>query len=75
MSLSFHGAVRSVTVSRPMMIETPGFLLLLDCGLFQGPRREEVPHRNCELDFDHKLIGTMLLSHAHLPHVGSSYDV
>jgi metallo-beta-lactamase family protein len=75
MSLSFHGAVQSVTVSRHMMIETPGFRLLLDCGLFQGPRREEAPHWNCELGFDQKLIGTLLLSHAHIPHVGSSYDV
>ena len=74
MNLSFHGAVRSVIVSRHM-IETPGFRLLLDCGLFQGPRREEVPHRNCELGFDAKLVGTLLLSHAHVPRVGSSYDV
>jgi len=27
------------------------------------------------LGFDQKLIGTLLLSHAHIPHVGSSYDV
>jgi metallo-beta-lactamase family protein len=74
MSLSFHGAVRSVTVSRHM-IDTPGFRLLLDCGLFQGPRRKEAPHQNCELGFDPKLIETLLLPHAHVPHVGSSYDV
>jgi metallo-beta-lactamase family protein len=74
MSLSFHGAVRSVTVSRHM-IDTPGFRLLLDCGLFQGPRRKEAPHRNCELGFDPKLIETLLLPHAHVSHVGSSYDV
>ena len=61
MRLSFHGAVRSVTVSRHM-IETPGFRQLLDCGLFQGPRREEASHRNCELGFDPKLIGSLLLS-------------
>jgi len=74
MSLSFHGAVRSVTVSRHM-IDTPGFRLLLDCGLFQGPRRKEAPHQNCELGFDPKLIETLLLPPAHVPHVGSSYDV
>jgi metallo-beta-lactamase family protein len=74
MSLSFHGAVRSVTVSRHM-IDAPGFRLLLDCGLFQGPRRKEAPHQNCELGFDPKLIETLLLPHAHVPHVGSSYDV
>ena len=73
MSLSFHGAVRSVTVSRHI-IETPGFRLLLDCGLFQG-RREEALHQNCELGFDPKLIEMLLLPHAHVPHVGSSYDV
>jgi metallo-beta-lactamase family protein len=57
------------------MIDTPGFRLLLDCGLFQGPRRKEAPHQNCELGFDPKLIETLLLPHAHVPHVGSSYDV
>ena len=74
MRLSFHGAVRSVTGSRHI-IDTPGFRLLLDCGLFQGPRLKEAPHRNCELGFDPKLIGTLLVFHAHVPHVGSSYDV
>ena len=69
MRLSFHGAVRSVTGSRHM-IETPGFRLLLDCGLFQG-RREEALHQNCELGFDPKSIGTVLLSHAHIDHSGA----
>jgi predicted metal-dependent RNase len=53
------------------MFETPGFRLLLDCGLFQGPRREEAPHRICELGFDPKLIGTVSLSHAHVDHSGA----
>ena len=69
MKISFYGAARSVTGSRHI-IETPGFRLLLDCGLFQG-RREEALHQNCELGFDPKSIGAVLLSHAHIDHSGA----
>lgn len=69
MKLSFHGAARSVTGSRHML-ETPGFRLLLDCGLFQG-RRDEAHRQNRDLGFDPKSLSAVLLSHAHVDHSGT----
>lgn len=69
MKLSFHGAARSVTGSRHML-DTPGFQVLLDCGLFQG-RREESVWQNRNLGFDPKSVGAVLLSHAHIDHSGA----
>ena len=62
MNLSFHGVARSVTGGRHM-IETPGFRLLLDYRLLQG-RQEETLRQNCELRFDPKSIGSVLLPQA-----------
>ena len=39
MTITFHGAARSVTGSRHL-VETPAGRVLLDCGLFQGRRQE-----------------------------------
>ena len=39
MKLHFHGAARSVTGSRHLL-ETRNGSVLLDCGLYQGPREE-----------------------------------
>ncbi len=69
MKLSFYGAARSVTGSRHML-ETPGFRVLFDCGLFQG-RREETVRQNRNLGFDPKSVGAVLLSHAHIDHSGA----
>jgi metallo-beta-lactamase family protein len=69
MKLSFYGAARSVTGSRHML-ETPGFRLLFDCGMFQG-RREESVRRNRDLGFEPKALGAVLLSHAHIDHSGA----
>jgi len=69
MKLSFYGAARSVTGSRHML-DTPGFRLLFDCGLFQG-RREESLRQNRDLGFDPKSLGAVLLSHAHIDHSGA----
>lgn len=69
MKLSFHGAARSVTGSRHLL-EMPGFRLLLDCGLFQGPRAEAY-RQNQDLGFDPKSLSAVLLSHAHIDHSGA----
>ncbi len=68
MNITFCGAAETVTGSCHL-VETNGLKILLDCGLFQGAReiegrnREEFPFSPSEIDF-------VLLSHAHLDHVG-----
>src|SRR6516225_5806054 len=69
MKLHFHGAARSVTGSRHLL-ETRGGSVLLDCGLYQGPR-EEAFKRNRVLGFDVKSVQSVVLSHAHIDHSGA----
>lgn len=69
MKLSFHGAAQTVTGSRHL-VSLNGQRLLLDCGLFQG-RRKETYARNLKFDFDPKTIDAVVLSHAHLDHCGN----
>jgi len=69
MKLTFWGAARTVTGSMHE-VETGGRRLLLDCGLFQG-RRKEAFHRNRECVVDGKSIHAVLLSHAHIDHSGN----
>jgi metallo-beta-lactamase family protein len=69
MTISFHGAARSVTGSRHLL-QGGGTSILLDCGLFQG-RREEADHHNRDLGFDPKAVDAVLLSHAHIDHSGA----
>ena len=69
MKISFHGAARSVTGSRHLL-EMPGSQVLLDCGLFQGPR-QEADRQNRFLGFDPRAIQAVLLSHAHIDHSGA----
>lgn len=69
MKISFMGAVHTVTGSMHI-IETNGNRILLDCGLFQG-RRKEAFERNRTLLFDPTSIDVMVLSHAHIDHSGN----
>ena len=69
MKFSFYGAARSVTGSRHV-IDAGGTRLLLDCGLYQGRRRES-ERLNRRLGFDPKSIDAVLLSHAHVDHSGA----
>ena len=66
--LSFYGAVRSVTGSRHLL-DINGFRLLLDCGMFQG-RRAETYQRNLNFDFDPVSLDDVIISHAHIDHLG-----
>ena len=69
MRITFHGAARTVTGSQHLL-EVNGKRLLLECGLFQG-RRKETFRRNRSFPFDPQKIDAVLLSHAHIDHSGN----
>lgn len=69
MEITFHGAARTVTGSQHL-IKLNGKQLLLDCGLYQGRRRESY-QRNRNFPFDPKDIDAVILSHAHIDHSGN----
>src|SRR5438309_871450 len=66
---TFYGAVRTVTGSMHL-VETGGARLLLDCGLFQGPRAQAA-EINSRFPFPPSSIDAVVLSHAHLDHCGN----
>ncbi|MEN1678312.1 MAG: MBL fold metallo-hydrolase [Planctomycetota bacterium] len=67
-TLTFHGAAQTVTGSK-YLLEAGGTRILIDCGMFQGLKRLRelnwagTPFKAGELD-------AVLLTHAHLDHVG-----
>jgi len=67
-NLSFHGAARTVTGSRHLL-DVNGYRILLDCGLFQG-RRADTYQRNLNFPFDPRSIDSVIISHAHMDHIG-----
>jgi metallo-beta-lactamase family protein len=69
MELQFHGAVQTVTGSQ-YLLRVNGHTILLECGLYQGPRRESY-ERNLNLPFDAAEVDVMVLSHAHIDHSGN----
>jgi metallo-beta-lactamase family protein len=68
MDIHFWGAARTVTGSMHLLTIN-GKRLLLDCGLYQGKRREAYD-RNKNLPFDAASIDACILSHAHIDHSG-----
>jgi metallo-beta-lactamase family protein len=67
-SITFHGAARTVTGSK-YLLESDGARVLIDCGLFQGLK--ELRQRNwAPTPFDVKSLDAVVLTHAHLDHVG-----
>jgi metallo-beta-lactamase family protein len=68
MRIEFVGAAREVTGSAHL-VQIAGRTILLDCGLFQG-RRREVATRNRQLPYPVDRIDAVLLSHAHIDHAG-----
>ncbi|MBP1701547.1 MAG: hypothetical protein H6Q38_654 [Chloroflexi bacterium] len=69
MRITFHGAARTVTGSQHLL-EVNGHSLLLDCGLYQGPRRESF-ERNRQFRFNPRRLDAVILSHAHTDHCGN----
>jgi metallo-beta-lactamase family protein len=66
--LQFLGAAREVTGSMHL-VETPRARVLLDCGLFQGHRHEELT-RNANPPAQALAADALILSHAHVDHSG-----
>ncbi|MBN2414393.1 MBL fold metallo-hydrolase [bacterium] len=67
--IQFLGAARTVTGSMHLLTVN-GTTILLECGLYQG-RRKEAFERNRTLPFDPASIDMMVLSHAHIDHSGN----
>ena len=68
MKLTFLGATQTVTGSK-FLLETKDRRILIDCGLFQGPK--DLRLRNWEPPtVDPKSVDAMILTHAHIDHTG-----
>ena len=66
--LTFHGAARTVTGSK-YRVEAGGDAVLVDCGLFQGEKTLRLLNW-AEPSFDPRKIRALILTHAHLDHIG-----
>jgi len=69
MQIAFHGAAQTVTGSRHLLTIN-GSKLLLDCGMYQGPRQETYL-RNQSFPFAPAEVQAVVLSHAHIDHCGN----
>lgn len=69
MKIAFHGAARTVTGSKHLIHLYNGKQVLLDCGMFQGLGKETAP-LNENFGFDPTKITHVIISHAHIDHVG-----
>ena len=69
MRITFYGAAQTTTGSMHL-VEANGKRILLDCGLYQGHRKEAF-EKNRNLPVDPKAIDYVILSHAHIDHSGN----
>lgn len=67
MNLTFYGGAGAVTGSKHLL-EVEGKRILLDCGTFQG--LPDIRERNRALPFPPESINAVVISHAHLDHIG-----
>ncbi|HEY6436891.1 MAG TPA: MBL fold metallo-hydrolase [Ignavibacteriaceae bacterium] len=69
MKIQFFGAARTVTGTQHLLTIN-NKKILLDCGLFQG-RRKDTYEKNKNFKFDPREIDALILSHAHIDHCGN----
>ncbi len=69
MQIQFIGAAKTVTGSQHLL-SINGKNILLDCGLFQG-RRKDAFEKNKNFKIDPKEVDALILSHAHIDHSGN----
>ncbi|MFO8008753.1 MAG: MBL fold metallo-hydrolase [Candidatus Brocadiia bacterium] len=69
MEVRFYGAVENTTGSAHLL-SVNGHRVLLECGLFQGHRKEAF-ERNRNMPFDAASVDVCVLSHAHIDHSGN----
>lgn len=69
MKITFYGAAQTTTGSMHL-VEANGCRILLDCGLYQGHRKEAF-EKNRNLPVDPPSIDCVVLSHAHIDHSGN----
>ena len=67
-TLQFLGAIDTVTGSR-YLVEADGSRLLVDCGLFQGPKKLRDQNWTAP-PFDIASLDAVVLTHAHIDHSG-----
>ena len=70
MKLKFCGAAGTTTGSQHLL-EVNGQRILLDCGLYQGRRKDAHQINCCFPHFDPASIDQVVLSHAHIDHSGN----
>jgi metallo-beta-lactamase family protein len=68
MDIEFYGAAREVTGSCHI-VRANGQTILLDCGMYQGSRKES-HEKNLHLPLPVDEIDAVVLSHAHIDHSG-----
>ncbi|MBO7655406.1 MAG: MBL fold metallo-hydrolase [Kiritimatiellae bacterium] len=69
LKLTFYGAAQ-VTTGSMHYVEANGLKILLDCGLYQGHRKEAF-EVNRQMPIDPQTIDAVILSHAHVDHSGN----
>ncbi len=69
MKVQFWGAAQTVTGSMHL-VHHQGKQILLDCGLYQGKRKQAFK-KNREIPFAADKIDAVILSHAHIDHSGN----